>query len=178
MLGLPQTKRTLDWFEDFLRESSKQYDIERNHEEDSYTLRFISPKDYDEEKGYKKTSVAKFYRTKEDIEIYNYNGKDFELYVNGLSMLKYWIDNATPEERFADEIKSVYRHKNFKTPFGENLYLNIVKDQDGYPCLTTIGDRYEWWQKYFTDKEIDEYKREFGINLSEYEKIKEGAYVD
>ena len=69
-------------------------------------------------------------------------------------------------------------HKNFKTEFGENLYLNISKTKDGYPFLTTIGDRYEGWQKYFTDKEIDKYKREFGINLSEYEKIKEGTYVD
>lgn len=171
-------KRTLKWFEEYLWQTSKKYVIERNHEEKSYTLCFIGSSDYDPEKGYKATNIAKFYRTKEDIEIYSYYGKDFDLFVKGLSMLKYWIDSADIEERFADEIESVYRHINFKTKFGENLYLNIAKGQDGYSFLTTIGDRYEGWQKYFTDNEIDKYKREFGINLSEYEKIKEGTYVD
>lgn len=172
-------KRTLKWFEEYLWQTSKKYVIERDHEEKSYTLCFIGSSDYDPEKGYKATNIAKFYRTKEDIEIYSYNGKEFNLFVKGLSMLKYWIDSATPEERFVDEIKSVYKHLNFKTEFGENLYLNIATyDKEQYACLTTIGDRYEPLQKYFTDKEIDKYKREHGINLSEYEKIKEGTYVD
>lgn len=178
MIGLAQTKRTLKWFEEYLKNTNEKYSIEKNKKEKSYTLYFQRVCVYGNRTNYKKIKIAKFYRDKKDIEIFSYNGEDFDLFVKGLSMLKYWIDNATPEERFADEIKSVYKHKNFKTPFGENLYLNIVMGQDGYSCLTTIGDRYEWWQKYFTDKEIDEYKREFGINLSEYEKIKEGTYVD
>lgn len=161
-----------------MKNTNEKYSIEKNKKEKSYTLYFQRVCVYGNRTNYKKIKIAKFYRDKKDIEIFSYNGEDFDLFVKGLSMLKYWIDNATPEERFADEIKSVYKHKNFKTPFGENLYLNIVMGQDGYSCLTTIGDRYEWWQKYFTDKEIDEYKREFGINLSEYEKIKEGTYVD
>lgn len=178
MIGLAQTKRTLAWFEEYLKEKDEGFLIEKNEEEKSYILYFQDYHIFDLNKEYERKNIAKFYRTKEDIEIYSYNGKDFDLFVKGLSMLKYWIDSADLEERFADEIESVYRHINFKTEFGGNLYLNIAKGQAGYPFLTTIGDRYEWWQKYFTDKEIDEYKREFGINLSEYEKIKEGTYVD
>lgn len=178
MIGLPQTKRTLKWFEEYLEHTNEKYSIEKNKKEKSYTLYFQRVCIYGNRTNYKKIKIAKFYRDKKDIEIFSYNGEDFDLFVKGLSMLKYWIDSADIEERFADEIESVYRHINFKTEFGGNLYLNIAKGQDGYPFLTTIGDRYEWWQKYFTDKEIDEYKREFGINLSEYEKIKEGTYVD
>lgn len=182
MIGLPQTKRTLAWFEEYLKEKDEGFLIEKNEEEKSYTLYFRSCHIIDDPNtNYECINIAKFYRDKEDIKIYSYSGNDFDLFVKGLSMLKYWIDSADLEERFADEIKNVYKHRNFKSENGEGLYLNLVKPTDiheGYCCLTTIGDRYEWWQKYFTDKEINEYKREFGINLSEYEKIKEGTYVD
>lgn len=179
MIGFERTKRTLKWFEEYLKEKGGGFSIEKNEGEKSYTLYFRSCHIIDDPNtNYECINIAKFYRNKEDIEIYSYNGKDFDLFVKGLSMLKYWIDSATPEERFADEIESAYMHKNFKTEFGENLYLNISKTEGGYSFLTTIRDRYEGWQKYFTDKEIKKYVYRYGINLSEYEKIKEGTYVD
>lgn len=178
MIGFERTKRTLAWFEEYLKQQRKGFLIEKNGEEKSYILYFQDYHIFNVDKEYERTNIAKFYRDKENIEVYSYKGKDFDLFVKGLSMLYYWIDSADLEERFADEIESAYMHKNFKTEFGENLYLNISKTKDGYPFLTTIGDRFDWWQKYFTDKEIDECKKEFGINLSEYEKKKEGTYVD
>lgn len=177
-MEIVRQKRTLKWFEEYLKEKGKGFLIEKNEEEKSYILYFQDYHLFSLDKEYERTNIAKFYKDKEDIEIYSYNGKDFDLFVKGLSMLKYWIDSATPEERFADEIESAYMHKNFKTEFGENLYLNISKTEDGYSFLTTIRDRYEGWQKYFTDKEIKKYVYKYGINLSEYEKIKEGTYVD
>lgn len=183
MIGFERAKRTLKWFEGYLRDKGEGFSIEKNEGEKSYILYFRSCHIIDDPNtNYERINIAKFYRDKENVDIYSYyNGKDFDLFVKGLSMLKYWIDSASPEERFADEIKSAYKHNNFKTEFGEGLYLNLVKPTDiheGYCCLTTIGDRYDWRQKYFTDKEIDECKKEYGINLSEYEKIEEGTYVD
>lgn len=178
MIGFERTKRTLKWFEEYLEQANEKYSIEKNEVEKSYTLYFQRVRVDGNRTNYKKIKIAKFYRDKKDIEIFSYSGEDFDLFVKGLSMFYYWIDSADLEERFADEIESAYMHKNFKTEFGGNLYLNIVKGKDGYSFLTTIGDRYEGWQKYFTDKEIDKYKKEFGINLSEYEKKKEGTYVD
>ena len=173
MEELIKEKRNLNWFEKFLWQTSTQYHIERNHEENSYKLCFQGFHNFDSEKGYTLTYVAKFYKSKQNVEIYSYNGEDFDLFVKGLSMLKYWIDSASPEERFEDETRSAYKHKNFKTKHGEDLYLNIATfsiTKEQYPCLYTLGDRYEYLQKYFTDKEIDRYTRKFGINLSEYEK--------
>lgn len=181
MIGLAQTKRTLKWFEEYLKEKDKGFLIEKNKEEKSYILYFQNYNIFKTDKGYERTNIAKFYRDKEDIEIYSYNGKDFDLFVKGLSMLKYWIDSADLEERFADEIKSAYKHKDFITEFGEGKYLNIASftnPKEQYPCLTTIGDRFDYLQKYFTDEEINKYKREFGIDLSEYEKIREGVYAN
>ena len=133
MIGLAQTKRTLKWFEGYLKHTNEKYSIEKNKKEKSYTLYFQRVCIYGNRTNYKKIKIAKFYRDKKDIEIFSYNGEDFDLFVKGLSMLKYWIDSADIEERFADEIESVYRHINFKTEFGGNLYLNIAKGQDGYP---------------------------------------------
>lgn len=180
MIGLPQTKRTLAWFEEYLKEKGEGFSIEKNEEEKSYILYFQNYNIFNTDRGYERTNIAKFYRTKEDIEIYSYNGKDFDLFVKGLSMLKYWIDSASPEERFKKEIRSMYKHKNFKTDYGEDLYLNIasfIATGEQYPCLTTKGDRFEWLQKEFTDDEIDYYKRLFHINLSEFEEIKEVIYA-
>lgn len=181
MIGLERTKRTLKWFEEYLKEEGEGFSIEKNEGEKSYTLYFRSFNIiYDPNTNYERINIAKFYRDKEDIEIYSYNGKDFDLFVKGLSMLKYWIDSATPEERFKKEIRSMYKHKNFKTDYGEDLYLNIasfIVTGELYPCLTTKGDRFEWLQKEFTDDEIDSYKRLFCINLSEFEEIKEVTYA-
>lgn len=180
MIGFEKTKRTLKWFEEYLKEKGGGFSIEKNEGEKSYILYFQDYHLFDSDKEYERTNIAKFYRNKEDIEIYSYNGKDFDLFVKGLSMLKYWIDSATPEERFKKEIRSMYKHKNFKTDYGEDLYLNIasfIATGEQYPCLTTKGDRFEWLQKNFTDDEIDSYKRCFSINLSEFEEIKEVTYA-
>lgn len=181
MIGFEKTKRTLKWFEEYLKEKGGGFSIEKNEGEKSYILYFRSFNIiYDPNTNYERINIAKFYRDKEDIEIYSYNGKDFDLFVKGLSMLKYWIDSASPEERFKKEIRSMYKHKNFKTDYGEDLYLNIasfIATGEQYPCLTTKGDRFEWLQKNFTDDEIDSYKRCFSINLSEFEEIKEVTYA-
>ncbi|WP_308748447.1 hypothetical protein [uncultured Anaerococcus sp.] len=180
MIGLSQIKRTLKWFEGYLKHTNEKYSIEKNEKEKSYTLYFQRIRVYGNRTNYKKIKIAKFYRDRKDIEIYSYNGEDFDLFVKGLSMLKYWIDSATPEERFKKEIRSMYKHKNHKTDYGEDLYLNIasfIATGEQYPCLTAIGDRFEWLQKNFTDDEIDFYKRLFHINLSEFEGIKEVTYA-
>lgn len=180
MIGLPQTKRTLKWFEGYLERTNEKYSIEKNKKEKSYTLYFQRVCIYGNRTNYKKIKIAKFYRDKKDIEIFSYNGEDFDLFVKGLSMLYYWIDSASPEERFAKEIRNIYKHKNFKTDYGEDLYLNIasfIATGELYPCLATKGDRFEWLQKDFTDDEIDFYKRCFSINLSEFEEEKEVTYA-
>lgn len=180
MIGLPQTKRTLKWFEEYLKEKNEGFLIEKNEEKKSYTLYSQNYNIFNTDSGYERINIAKFYRDKKDIEIFSYNGEDFDLFVKGLSMLKYWIDSATPEERFKKEIRSMYKHKNHKTDYGEDLYLNIasfIATGEQYPCLTAIGDRFEWLQKNFTDDEIDFYKRLFHINLSEFEEIKEVTYA-
>ena len=180
MIGFERTKRTLKWFEEYLKEKGGGFSIEKNEGEKSYTLYFRSFHIIDPNTNYERINIAKFYRDKEDIEIYGYNGKDFDLFVKGLSMLKYWIDSTTPEERFKKEIRSMYKHKNHKTDYGEDLYLNIasfIVTGEQYPCLTTIGDRFEWLQKNFTEDEIDFYKRLFHINLSEFEEEKEVTYA-
>lgn len=180
MIGFERTKRTLKWFEEYLEQTNEKYLIEKNEKEKSYTLYFQKLRAFDTKNNFKKYKIAKFYRNKKDIEIFSYNGEDFDLFVKGLSMLKYWIDSASPEERFAKEVRNMYKHKNFKTDYGEDLYLNIasfIATGEQYACLTTKGDRFEWLQKNFTEDEIDFYKRLFHINLSEFEEIKEVTYA-
>lgn len=75
----------------------------------------------------------------------------------------------TPIEDREPPNKHVYKHKNLRTANGATAYLGFRKK--GKKIYPTVQGSYEDTDKCtveITDKEIEEYAKEFGINLDNY----------
>ena len=93
--------------------------------------------------------------------------------VNDLNVIKASIEFAeTPPEDREEIKKYFYKHNSMKTKGGNPTYLAIRKKPSiSYPVLQGSSEDIFEYKVEFTDEEIEEVKKEYGIFLDDFEKI-------
>ena len=89
-----------------------------------------------------------------------------------VKMIKAAVEfNQTPAEDRKEEKKYIYKHKFIKTKGGNPTYLGIrQRPSISYPVLQGSNEDVFEYKVQFTDKEIERFKKEYGICLDDFEK--------
>ena len=132
------------------------------------TIYSIIARKYSEEYYDIEIKVGKLRPGRLEVTIKGFCGDESNMILAAMELAE-----TPPEDR--EEIKKYfYKHNFMKTKGGNPTYLAIrQRPSISYPVLQGSNQDIFEYKVEFTDEEIEEYKKEFGMNLDHY--IKEEA---